>query len=85
VEYARSVFLNVRRSHIKSGIRYKNGDKHNSRVKTKGQEFIKFSKANVNKRRSKISRPLTMLLILILMLLMFLICYTIILILLMCL
>jgi hypothetical protein len=34
VEYARSVFLNVRRPHIKSGIRYKNGDKHNSRVNT---------------------------------------------------
>jgi hypothetical protein len=42
VEYARSVFLNARRSHIKSGIGYKNGDKHNSRVNTKGQEFIKF-------------------------------------------
>jgi hypothetical protein len=37
VEYVRSVFLNVRRSHIKSGIGYKNGDKHNSRVNTKGQ------------------------------------------------
>jgi hypothetical protein len=32
VEYAKSVFLNVRRSHIKSGIGYKNSDKHNSRV-----------------------------------------------------
>jgi hypothetical protein len=41
VEYARSVFLNARRSHIKSGIGYKNGDKHNSRVNTKGQEFMK--------------------------------------------
>jgi hypothetical protein len=36
VEYARSVFLNARRPYIKSGIRYKNGDKHNSRVNTKG-------------------------------------------------
>jgi cell division septum initiation protein DivIVA len=36
VEYARSVFLNARRPHIKSGIRYKNGGKHNSRVNTKG-------------------------------------------------
>jgi hypothetical protein len=27
IEYARSVFLNGRRPHIKSGIRYKNGDK----------------------------------------------------------
>jgi hypothetical protein len=47
VEYARSVSLNARRSQIKSGIAYKNGNKHNSRVNTKGQEFIKFTKANV--------------------------------------
>jgi hypothetical protein len=47
VEYARSVFLNTRRSHINSGIRYKNDDKDNSRVNRKGQEFIKFTKANV--------------------------------------
>jgi hypothetical protein len=47
VEYARSVFLNVRRPHIKNRIGHKNGDKHNSRVNTKGQEFIKFTKYNV--------------------------------------
>jgi hypothetical protein len=47
VEYAWSVLLNARRPHIKSGIGYKNGDKDNSRVNTKGQEFIKFTKANV--------------------------------------
>jgi hypothetical protein len=47
VEYARSVFLNARGPHIKSGIVYKNGDKHNSMVNTKYQEFIKFIKANV--------------------------------------
>jgi hypothetical protein len=47
VEYARSVFLNVRRSHIKTGISYKNSDKHNSRINSSGQEFIKFTKANV--------------------------------------
>jgi hypothetical protein len=47
VKYARSVFLNARRPHIKSGIGYKNGDKHNSTVNTKSQEFIKLSKANV--------------------------------------
>jgi hypothetical protein len=51
VKYARSVFLNARRSHIKSGIGYKNGDKHNSRVNTKGQEFIKFIKANVQQEK----------------------------------
>jgi cobalamin biosynthesis protein CbiD len=47
VEYARSVFLYTIMSHIKSRIEYKNGDNHNSRVNTKGQEFIKFTKANV--------------------------------------
>jgi hypothetical protein len=47
VEYTRSVFLNARRSHIKSGIGYKNSDKHNSRLNTEGQEFIKFTKVNV--------------------------------------
>jgi hypothetical protein len=47
VEYARSVFLNAGRPHIKGGIGYKNGDKHNSRVNIKGQEFIKFSEINV--------------------------------------
>jgi hypothetical protein len=47
VEYARSVFLNAGRPHIKSGIGYKNGDKHNSRVNIKDQEFIKFSEINV--------------------------------------
>jgi hypothetical protein len=51
VEYVRSVFLNARRPHIKSGIDYKNGDKHNSRVNTKDQEFIKFTKANVQQEK----------------------------------
>jgi hypothetical protein len=37
VEYAKSVFLNARSPHIKNGIGYKNDDKHNSRVSTKGQ------------------------------------------------
>jgi hypothetical protein len=53
VEYARSVFLNVRMPHIKSGIGYKNGDKHNSRVNSKGQEFIKFTKANVQQEKKQ--------------------------------
>jgi hypothetical protein len=47
VEYPRSVFLNVRMPHIKNGIAYKNGEKHNSKVNTKDQEFIKFTKTNV--------------------------------------
>jgi hypothetical protein len=46
-----SVFLNARRPHIKSGIDYKNGDKHNSRANTKNQEFIKFTKANVQQEK----------------------------------
>jgi hypothetical protein len=54
VESARSVFLNARRPDIKSGIDYKNGDKHNSRIKSKGQEFIKFTKANVQQEKKKI-------------------------------
>jgi hypothetical protein len=47
VEYARNAYLNARRSHIKSGIGYRTGDKHNSRVNTRGQEFIKFTKTNI--------------------------------------
>jgi hypothetical protein len=41
VEYVRSDFLNIRRSHINSEFGYKNGDNHNSMVNTKDQEFIK--------------------------------------------
>jgi hypothetical protein len=52
-EYERNVFLNVTMSHIKSGICYKNGDKHNSRVNTKGQEFINFTKANVQQEKKQ--------------------------------
>jgi hypothetical protein len=52
-EYARSVFLNARRPHIKSGIGYKNGDKHNSRVNTKGQVFIKLTNANVQQEKKQ--------------------------------
>jgi hypothetical protein len=53
VEYARSVFLNARRAHIKSGIDNKNGDKHNSTVNTKDQEFIKFTKANIQQEKKQ--------------------------------
>jgi hypothetical protein len=53
IEYIRSVFLNTRRPHIKSRIGYKNGDKHNSRVNIKGQEFIKFTKANVQQEKKQ--------------------------------
>jgi hypothetical protein len=53
VEYARNIFLNVRMSHIKSEIRYKNGDKHNSRMNTKGQEFMKFTKTNVQQEKKQ--------------------------------
>jgi hypothetical protein len=40
--------MNARRLHIKNGFGYKMGDKHNSRVNNKGQEFIKFTKDNTN-------------------------------------
>jgi hypothetical protein len=53
VEYTRNAFLNARRPHIKNEISYKNGDKHNSRVNTKGQEFIKFIKANVQQKKKQ--------------------------------
>jgi hypothetical protein len=46
LEYARSVYLNARRPHIKNVIDYKMGDKHNSRVNNNDQEFIKFTKDN---------------------------------------
>jgi hypothetical protein len=45
--------LNARRQHIKSGIGYINGNKHNSRVNTKGQEFIMFTKANVQQEKKQ--------------------------------
>jgi hypothetical protein len=45
--------LNARRLHIKSRIGYKNGDKNNSRVNTKGQDFIKFTKANVQQEKKQ--------------------------------
>jgi hypothetical protein len=38
--------MNARRPHIKNGICYKIGDKHNLRVNNNGHEFIKFTKGN---------------------------------------
>jgi hypothetical protein len=46
LEYSRSAYLNARRHHIKNGIGYKMGDKHNTRVNNNGHEFIKFTKVN---------------------------------------
>jgi hypothetical protein len=51
VEYASSVFLNAKMAHIKNEIGYKNGDKHNSSVNNKNQEFIKFTKVNVQEEK----------------------------------
>jgi hypothetical protein len=53
IEYARSVFLNARRSHIKNDIGYKCGDKHNSRVNSNGKEFIKFTKGNSHQEKKQ--------------------------------
>jgi hypothetical protein len=54
IEYARSVFLNARKPHIKNGIGYKNCDKHNSRVNSNGKEFIKFTKGNSHQDKKQI-------------------------------
>jgi hypothetical protein len=43
---ARSAYMNARRPHLKNGLGYKMGDKHNSRVNNNDQEFIKFTKGN---------------------------------------
>jgi hypothetical protein len=53
IEYARSVFLNTRRPHIKNGIVYKSGDKHNSRVNSNGKEFIKFTKGSSHQEKKQ--------------------------------
>jgi hypothetical protein len=53
IEYARSVFLNARRPHIKNGIGYKSGDKHNSRVNSNGKKFIKFTKGNSHQEKKE--------------------------------
>jgi hypothetical protein len=53
IEYARGVFLNVRRPHIKNDIGYKSGDKHNSRVNSNGKEFIKFTKGNSHQKKKQ--------------------------------
>jgi hypothetical protein len=46
IEYAR-------RPHIKSGIGYKTSDKYISRVNTRGKEFIKFTKANIQHEKKQ--------------------------------
>jgi hypothetical protein len=53
IEYVRSVFLNARRPHIKSGIGYKSGDKHNSRVNSNGKELIKFTIGNSHQEKKQ--------------------------------
>jgi hypothetical protein len=45
--------LNARKLHIKYGIGYKNGDKYNSRVKSNGKEFIKFTNGNSHQEKKK--------------------------------
>jgi hypothetical protein len=37
IEYARSLFLNARRPHIRNGIGHKSDDKHNSGVNSNGE------------------------------------------------
>jgi hypothetical protein len=57
--------MNARRPHIKNGLGYKMGNKHNSRVNNNGQEFIKFTKGNSH--QVKTTKQLTMFLILMLL------------------
>jgi hypothetical protein len=53
IKYARSAYLNARMSYIKNDIGYKMDDKHNSRVNTKCQKFIKFTKTNVQQEKKQ--------------------------------
>jgi hypothetical protein len=53
IKYARSVFLNARRPHIKNVIGYKSGDKHNLRVNSNGKEFIKFTNGNSHQEKKQ--------------------------------
>jgi hypothetical protein len=53
IEYVGSVFLNVRKPHIKNGIDYKSGDKHNLRVNSNDKEFIKFTKGNLHQEKKQ--------------------------------
>jgi hypothetical protein len=39
--------------YIKNGIDYKTGDKHNSKVNTRGTKFIKFIKANIQQEKKQ--------------------------------
>jgi hypothetical protein len=81
VKYTRSAYLNTRRPNNKSGLGYKNSDKHNSGVNTIGKEFISSPSPTLNKR-SKTSTIPTMLLMLITLMhitFIFLICLTMIL------
>jgi hypothetical protein len=50
IEYTRSVFMNARRPHIKNGIGYKSGNKHNSRVNSNCKEFIQLRRATDTKK-----------------------------------
>jgi hypothetical protein len=75
IEYARSVFLNARRPHIKNGIGYKSGDKHNLRVNSNGKEFIKFTKSNSHQgKKQSLNNSNRVFMLLMLVCLIFLIC-----------
>jgi hypothetical protein len=43
--------LNAKRPHVKSGIGYKIGDKHNLRLNNNDKEFIKFTKVNSHQEK----------------------------------
>ena len=50
-KYARGAYTNVRRSHVKDGIGYKQGVKHNARINKNGTEFIKFTKESGHQKK----------------------------------
>ena len=56
IEYARGAYMNTRRPHVKSGIGYKDGAKHNARVNNNGKEFVKFTKEGSHQKKQERSK-----------------------------
>ena len=48
--------MNTRRPHVKSGIGYKEGAKHNARVNNNGKEFVKFTKESFHQKKQERSK-----------------------------
>ena len=53
-KYARGAYTNSRSPHIKDGISYPHGIKHNARETKNGKDIIKFTKGEIlNKKQEK--------------------------------